>query len=437
MLGEIWSSKTLWPTMQTLCDDCNGRFVASEDERKAAAYICEQFASYGLTNAHTEEFDIPGWKRGPASLIANGTELVAIGLPGTIACDLTAPLINVGNGEPADFEKVGEAARGKIAFVRGQGSHRLEKYARAVKAGCVGFVFSAGEVGMLPATGSLNQPAPIPGAGIAYETYLRLDRMSKRGELTGRLVIQADLFPATGLNVVADLLGAADADPAAGLLMVCGHYDGHDIAQGAVDNASGTAAVMEIGRAMKIAYDKLEAAGQRPAIGMRFIGFSGEEVGMVGSSRYADAHPQDVARVKLVYNIDIAGNPGGLFLGLNGYDIDRVVEHMRAVADSGYELNMRCDAVIPYSDHFSFYLKGVAALMAGCGGSKYQGMGPHTYGDTLDKVDLRGIRTVAAYAATVLLGLACDPARLPSRQNTIDELREILKKAGYEEKLKA
>ncbi len=158
---------------------------------------------------------------------------------------------------------------------------------------------------------------------------------------------------------------------------------------------------------------------------------------MVGSGAYARAHLDELERVKLVFNCDIVGNPGTFFIGLSGYDTDRVADFMRKLAGKQYDVNVVGGTTIPYSDHFSFGLYGVPALMAATGGPKYPNLGPHTYGDTLDKVDLRALRSAAAYAAHVLLHLAHDPAPLPSRPATPEEVQEALRKAGYEDLLKA
>lgn len=85
--------------------------------------------------------------------LAAGNKLECIGLPGTPACDIDAPIINVANGEPADFERLRKTIQGKLALVHGAGSHRLEKYTRAVMAGCAGFIFGGTELGCLPPTG--------------------------------------------------------------------------------------------------------------------------------------------------------------------------------------------------------------------------------------------------------------------------------------------
>ncbi len=430
MLGEIWSSPTAWPTMRVLCDDCNGRFVASDDERKAAAYIRDTLAGYGLSNAHTEEFAVTGWKRGATALTVNGHDLTCIGLPGTPPADVTAPIVHMGNGEPADFERVGEKARGKIALVAGKGSHRLEKYARANLAGCVGFLFSSTEYGCLPPTGSLTfggEPPTLPGVGIAYETFLRIERMLEGGELPAQLHVESEVFPATGLNVIADIPGT---DPNAGILMACAHYDGHDIAQGAVDNASGTAAVMEAARALMKVRDQLK-------MGIRVALWSGEEVGMIGSGAYANAHRAELSQVKLVFNCDIVANPGTFWIGMSGYDTERVADFMRKLAGKEHDVTVTGGVTIPYSDHFSFNMKGLPALMAATGSPKHPNMGPHTYGDTLDKVDMRALRSSTAFTALVLLHLANDPAPLPSRHATVEEVQASLRKAGYEDLLKA
>lgn len=437
MVGDILLSDTLWASMLVLCDDCNGRFAGSADEQRAAAFIRQSLEQYGLSHVHSEAFPLHGWQRGPASLTVNGHELACIGLPGTPPGDLSAPVIFLGDGEPADFEKAGDAPAGKIALVRGRGSHRLEKYARAVKAGCVGFIFSSAEPGALPPTGSLEfggEPAPIPGVGIAWETLCRLERTAARGDMIAHLRARAELFDASGHNVIADLVPPGAESPA--WLMLCAHYDGHDIAQGAVDNASGTVAVMEAAKALKAAYDALAAQGAAPALGIRFALWSGEEIGMLGSSHYAVSHAGELERIRLVFNCDIVGNPGPLFLGVNGYDTDRLVGFLKELAgDHLFDVQADNRAIIPYSDHFSFYLKGAPALMAATGGGRSPG--PHTHGDTLDKVDARAMRFTTAFVARALLRLACDPSPLPARHATAEEVQEALRQAGYEDLLKA
>lgn len=438
VIGDIYTSTTLWPTIRALCDDYNGRFVGSADERGAANYIIETLTKHGLSDAHLETFPVDGWQRGPAILAAAGNKLECIGLPGTPACDIDAPIINVANGEPADFERLRKTIQGKLALVHGAGSHRLEKYTRAVMAGCAGFIFGGTELGCLPPTGSLEfgrKVAPIPGVGVSHETMLRLCRMAENGSLQGKLQIKARRFPAKGYNVIADIpLARApqSTKKPQPVLMLCAHYDGHDIAQGAVDNASGTAAIIEAARALIKVKDQL-------GIGVRVALWSGEETGMHGSAAYVDAHSAHLKQIKFVFNCDIVSNAGGLWMTINGIDTDRMAEYLRSLGnDMVHELQVRGnDVIVPYSDHFSFYMKGIPALMVATPHGKHNGMGPHTSGDTLDKVDVHGLRTSTAFIARAILHLAHTSALLPERHTTRAELKTALRTASFEALLRA
>lgn len=75
-----------------------------------------------------------------------------------------------------------------------------------------------------------------------------------------------------------------------------------DPAPGADDNGSGTSAVMEIARAIKAAGVPLQAS-------LKFILFSGEEQGLLGSDYYARNHPQNETVIGVV-NLDMVGNVG-------------------------------------------------------------------------------------------------------------------------------
>lgn len=432
MLGDIMTSPTLWPSMVALCDDFGGRFVGSADERGAAAYLVRTLKGYGLSDVHTESFPIHGWQRGPALIHAGGHDLDCIGLPGTPPCDLNAPVVFVGNGEPADFDAIKTRLKGTIALVRGSGSHRLEKYFRAVNAGCVGFIFGGSEAGALPPTGSIEfggAPAPIPGVGVSFETAQRLQRMCQSGPIEARLRVKSKLSDSTGLNVIGDI---PPAKKDAGYIMLCAHYDGHDIAQGAVDNASGTAAVVEAARALMQVREQLQ-------LGVRVALWSGEEMGMLGSNAYAVAHKSELGAIRFVFNCDIVGNPGAIWLGINGHDTDRLAAFFQSLAAGRvHDLRITGNSVIvPYSDHFSFYLHGVPALMMANGDPKVPHAGPHTWGDTLDKVDARGLRNSTAFAARAALHLAHDPSPLPARQARPAEVRKTLTDAGYKPLLQA
>jgi hypothetical protein len=169
-------------------------------------------------------------------------------------------------------------------------------------------------------------------------------------------------------NVVATLPGT---DPGAGYYVVCAHYDAVgtrtrqgwdgtvDPAPGADDNASGTALVLESARVL---------AGQRLPWSVRFIAFSGEELGLWGSSHYAETAKQADERVLGVLNFDMIGfNDLSDRLELVTNRASRwIVEQMQGVNDR-YNIGLRLDILeddfARLSDHAPFWARGWDAVL--------------------------------------------------------------------------
>ncbi len=105
-----------------------------------------------------------------------------------------------------------------------------------------------------------------------------------------------DLVPIC--NVVADIPGSDLPDE---YVIVGAHIDTSPIGAGATDNGAGVAAVMEAARI-------LAEAGVKPRRTIRFILFGGEEVGLIGSKGYLEAHPEITPKISAVYNMDHGAN---------------------------------------------------------------------------------------------------------------------------------
>ena len=114
--------------------------------------------------------------------------------------------------------------------------------------------------------------------------------------------------PIPQYNVIADLKGAELPDE---YVFVGGHLDSWDGAQGAQDNGTGVATTMEAARL-------LVAAGAKPRRTIRFVLWTGEEQGLLGSSAYVAAHPELMPQISAVlihdggtnYLSGISGPPG-------------------------------------------------------------------------------------------------------------------------------
>jgi hypothetical protein len=100
--------------------------------------------------------------------------------------------------------------------------------------------------------------------------------------------------PVPCTNVIADIVGARFPDE---YVIVQGHFDAWDGAEGAQDNAAGSATVMEAARL-------IARLGVKPARTIRFILYSGEEQGLLGSKGYVKAHEQELEKTSVVMTHD-------------------------------------------------------------------------------------------------------------------------------------
>ncbi|OQY21272.1 MAG: hypothetical protein B6I34_07555, partial [Anaerolineaceae bacterium 4572_32.1] len=211
--------------------------------------------------------------------------------------------------------------------------------------------------------------------------------------------------------------------------VVGAHYDAHDISQGAVDDASGTALVMELARVFAPLAGKLRRT-------LRFETYAAEELGVFGSTTYVNSmSDDDLASVDFMLNLDGGALNSGRGLALQGLDELRPL-FAGFVQEMKYPLELS-NRVGTASDHFPYLLRGVpaASMFARRPPGLGRGFG-HTAADTLDKVSEVELRESAMVAARLLLRLASHNGSV-GRKRSPDEIRQILFDHDLEEPLKA
>jgi len=172
-------------------------------------------------------------------------------------------------------------------------------------------------------------------------------------------------------------------------VVIGAHYDhlgtsGTTIYYGADDNASGTAAVIEIAAA---AY-KLRNEIKRTLI---FMAFDAEEKGLVGSRYYVNNPIFPIAQTVYMINLDMIGylTRQGKILCIDGTSSPSAAAMILEIA-ARYPLagTPRLDLVINGSDHSSFRSKGIPRVFfhTGTNVSPY-----HSPNDTWDKIDYPGV----------------------------------------------
>lgn len=204
---------------------------------------------------------------------------------------------------------------------------------------------------------------------------------------------------AKALNVCAVLRGSDEAlrDEAVVFSAHMDHMgtrvDG-DVFNGADDNASGSAAFLEVAEAF--------AAGERPRRSVIFLSVSGEELGLWGSKHYAENPTWDVESLVANVNIDMIGRIAELS-GANEISITPSHRHpkfssiARGAAGLAERFGMGLtngDQFYERSDHYNFAVRGVPVVFF-CDGEHED---YHQVSDTADKLDYEKIQKVARLA---------------------------------------
>ncbi len=410
IVGDVYTSTTVYDNLAVLCDEFGSRFGGTAGEEAAAAFLQEQFREYGLTGISAEPIEYIGWRRGDLDCrLTSPVErpLDAITLPHSPPANLEAELIDLGAGDPAAFDERADDIRGKIVMVSSANPtgvkrwvHRMEKYGRAVLAGAVGFVFVNHYPGYGPATGGIGRDSGgagfIPAVSLSYEDGAFVQRLMKRGESVHLRIRSSDeIEPMTSWNVFAGLTGT---DSEARTVLLGCHYDGHDIAQGATDPASGVVVVLEAAR-------MLARHAPRAPHTIRFALWGIEEIGLQGSTHYVNTNSAEMDRIRFYLNLDMAGaiNPKDIILN-EWPDLEPLFRSWSAEMALPYDVGQSLSA---HSDHFPFLLAGVPTGAIGTVKKSLSGRGyAHTKYDTLDKADLRSLREAAVLAARLALRIA-------------------------------
>lgn len=219
-------------------------------------------------------------------------------------------------------------------------------------------------------------------------------------------------------NVIAEIRGSEKPDE---VVIVSGHLDSWDGpgSQGTTDNGTGTAVTIEAARL-------LIAANAKPLRTIRFIHWTGEEQGLLGSKAYVDKLKEagQLDLISVMFNDDGGTNSqGGLAAA------DQMVEFLAAATapitgrfldtKDNKPLNVNVRAVGPRqkpgagSDHASFVAAGVPAFFWDEVGRADYGYGWHTQHDRFDLAIEEYLKQSATNSAIAAYRLASAPALLP------------------------
>ena len=174
---------------------------------------------------------------------------------------------------------------------------------------------------------------------------------------------------------------------------------------GADDNASGVAVVLAAAQRLGARARR----GWRPEHTLVLAAFSGEEIGLVGSSHFTDEPPRPIESIEAMVNLDMVGRLRDDKLQVMGVgtatEFPALVAAVNAgVPDARFDLKTSEDGYGP-SDHQSFYKKNVPVLMLFTGAHADY----HKPSDTWDKIHYAGLARVSDYAQALVESLDARP----------------------------
>ena len=234
-----------------------------------------------------------------------------------------------------------------------------------------------------------------------------LEQAAKEGTGTSKnlpgihLKVQIDLIKesSSANNVIGLIKGSGSL--AEEVVVIGAHYDhlgrggfnslaaevGEKVHNGADDNASGTAGLLEIAGAFATQSDQLRRT-------LLFVAFSGEEQGLLGSQYYVGQPIFPLDKTVAMINMDMIGRMKGkrLIIGGTGssQEWNKLLVQLNETA--GFDLKLRESGFGP-SDHSSFYGKNIPVLFFFTGVHRDY----HKPSDDHDKINIVGTKRIVDF----------------------------------------
>lgn len=448
LIEEALKPSPMEQNLRHLTDEIGGRVPGTPALDRAVSWGVAALEGAGADKVHTEEFTLPAsWAEGTtevqATSIGTATD-PGLSLPPAVefkvravsiawAPALTAkhvPVVDVGAGTDADFQKAGDIS-GKLVLVHSDilkvWADLFNEYKKAPgvieasvkgKAKAIAFISSREHDVLYRHTNAMNGGIDrLPMVVVAREDGERVGRLLASGHpVWADLSIPNKIGAAVkASNVIAEIKGSEKPEE---WVVLGAHLDSWELGTGALDNGCNAALVVDALRTIK-------ASGLRPRRSMRFILFTGEEEGMIGSRAYATAHRDEMDQAVGVAVIDMGiGRITGFTVGGRKDVASAVAEIAEPLKQ--FNANVLTTEDVQWgTDNFDFLLEGVPTLVANQEEANYL-VNYHASSDTFDKVDMPELKKHVAVMSVVAFGMANATERIGPRFTRAQIEKELL-----------
>jgi carboxypeptidase Q len=448
--GEGEMNSHAFQYLTELSDEVGARVTGTPAAQKAIDWGTAKMKAIGLEDVHTEKWRMwRGWTRGTAeaeliSPTRHKLSIDAMGWTGSTQTGgaegdlVTANLLNLDE----EIKNAGRLAGRVVLMVRkgepkeggkpifAQFGDFLKAAADARAIAVIGGQGGSKAPGMhLTHTGILGFEADfaIPVVSMTAEDQGQLERYVESGKnVRVRFNVQNTFTngPVQSANVIGEVRGREHPEE---IVVVGGHLDSWDLSEGATDNGTGSTSVLA-------AAEAIVRSGQRPRRTIRFVLFTGEEQGLLGSFAYVKQHKAEMANHLGDLVLDSGQGPVKEFQ-LGGRDdlvasfrpFAKAIANIRDVAVS--------DKVESGTDTLPFSLEGLPGINIDQDSPEYK-YTHHSAADALEAVRPEVLAQNATLMALAAYWIADRPERLASPWPA-ERTAKMLREQHEEELLKA
>ena len=335
------------------------RVSGTGSEQQAAAFLTSQLENFGYA-VEEQPFNFKRYTF-PDSIEITiddfDDKLSPAAFQFTVAGHVSGEIVEAGLGLPPDYNDLD--VDGKIVLVAADHTSFDVLLRNADEAGAAAILiyFPLGYPIDRWSLGTYDD-AFIPALALSHEDGKKLrEHMTNNHTVNATMTIEgARIEVAQSQNLIVKKMPNPEIDASDDIVSIGAHYDSVDHAPGASDNASGTAVVLELARALKDAPTTKE---------IRFLFFGAEEIGLVGSEYYVSTlAKKEIKRSIAMFNLDMVGSSDAGELAIQTADgMENAVTKIASKAHEQLNGNSIKVNLGARSDHTPFHKAGIDAAL--------------------------------------------------------------------------
>ena len=246
--------------------------------------------------------------------------------------------------------------------------------------------------------------SPLPIAYVSHPDYEWLQRVAKAGEATFRINLEGRFSdgPGSTSNTVAQIKGSEHPEEQ---VLIGAHLDSWDLGEGAVDDGTGVAGVLEAARLLK-------SLGWKPKRTLTFVLFFGEEQGVAGSREFVKQHAKEIDKIDAVLIDDVGTGRITSIPVENLWSAAPLMDEIYGPLQKVFDLDPMTNEYFSGADHIPFMWAGIPAYLAVQAPAEY-GYAHHSNYDVFELVDPEGLKQQAAVLAAWMWNVSEMPGLLP------------------------